>query len=71
MLLDLGDDVDLRLAALAVGHDAQRVVDLRQMAVLELDVDDRADDLDDLADLLLAVFAAMSVAMFAPQCCVR
>ena len=34
-----------------VGHDAERVVDLRQVAGLELDVDDRADDLDDLADV--------------------
>ena len=35
--------------------DAQRVVDLRQVSGLELDVDDRSDDLDDPADLLLAM----------------
>ena len=38
-------------AALAVGLDAERVVDRRQMPGLELDVDDGADDLNDLADL--------------------
>ena len=51
VLLDLGDDVD-RLPALGPG-DPDRVVDVRQMSALELDVDDRSDDLDDLADLLI------------------
>ena len=51
VLLDLDDDVD-RLAAFAVRLDADGVVDLGQVAAFELDVDDRADDLDDLADFL-------------------
>ena len=32
---------------------AHGVVDRRQVPALELDVDDRSDDLDDLADFLL------------------
>ena len=51
VLLDLGDDVDLLDAGPALGDDADGVVDLRQ-ALGELDVDDRADDLNDLADAL-------------------
>jgi hypothetical protein len=39
MLLDLGDDVDFLDAGLGLGHDAHRVVDLRESAG-ELDVDD-------------------------------
>ena len=39
----------------SVADDAEGVVDGRQMAALELDVDDGADDLNDLADLLVAV----------------
>ena len=35
--------------------DPDGVVDRRQMAALELDVDDRTDDLDDLAGRLLAL----------------
>ena len=35
--------------------DAQGVVDRRQMAGLELDVDHRSDDLDDFADVLLSL----------------
>ena len=54
MLLDLGDDVDLLGAAAAVGDDAEGVVDRGQVPVGELDVDHRADDLDDLADSLRA-----------------
>ena len=53
VLLDLADDVDLRLARFAFGLDLNGVVDVRQVAVGELDVDDRTDDLNDLADLLL------------------
>ena len=50
VLLDFGDDVD-RLAAVAPSDDdAHGVVDRRQVPACELDVDDRADDLDDLAD---------------------
>ena len=37
---------------LPVGLDPDGVVDLRQVAALELDVDDRSDDLNDLADFL-------------------
>ena len=46
VLLDLADDVDL----LIVAHDPHGVVDCRQMPALELDVHDRTNDLDDLAD---------------------
>ena len=45
------DDVD-RVAAVAARLDPHGVVDRRQLPALELDVDDRSDDLDDLADLL-------------------
>ena len=38
--------------AVAVRLDAHGVVDLRQVPAFEFDVDDRTDDLDDLADLL-------------------
>ena len=51
MLLDLGDHVDL--FARRISFDPERVVDLRQVARLELDVDDRTDHLDDASDLLL------------------
>ena len=61
VLLHLGDDVEHRRAALAVGHDAQRVVDFRQVAGLELDVDDRSDDLNDLADVLLSAMCQSSL----------
>ena len=37
-----------------LGLHAQRVVDLRQVAGLELDVDDRTDDLNDFSDLLVS-----------------
>jgi hypothetical protein len=51
VLLDLDDDVDHVLGAIArLPGDADRVVDVRQMAVRELDVHDRSDDLHDLAD---------------------
>ena len=52
VLLDLADDVQHGATALAVGDDAKRVVDFREVTGLELDVDDGADDLDDLADIL-------------------
>ena len=41
-------------SALAVGHDPERVVDFRQVAGLELDVDDRADHLNDFADVFVS-----------------
>ena len=44
--------------------DAERVVDLRQVPALELDVDDRSDDLDDLADLLLLLLLLPYVAQW-------
>ncbi len=52
MLLDLDDDVDRGAAAGTVRLDVDGVVDRRQGAVCEFDVDDGADDLDDFADLL-------------------
>ena len=52
VLLDLADDVD-GLAAGPGREDPDRVVDGRQVPGLELDVDDRSDDLDDLADFLV------------------
>jgi hypothetical protein len=49
VLLDLRDDVDGHAAVRRpLGHDAQRVVDFRQMTALELHVDHRADHLHDL-----------------------
>ena len=53
MLLDLDDDVD-GLAGRLVADDPDGVVDRRQVPALELDVDDRPDDLDDLADPFVA-----------------
>ena len=52
VLLDFGDDVERLAALLRRRLDAQRVVDRGQVSGLELDVDDRSDDLDDVADLL-------------------
>ena len=50
MLLDLRDDVD-RVAGIArLRHDADGVIDRRQVPAREFDVDHGADDLDDLAD---------------------
>ncbi len=46
VLLDLDDDVDGVAAVPSLG-DAHGVVDRRQVPALELDVDDRSDDLDD------------------------
>src|SRR5439155_25152815 len=51
VLLDLRHNVD-RAGGGALGLDAERVVDFRQMTRLELDVDDGADDLHDRSDLL-------------------
>ncbi len=48
VLLDLGDDVDVR--SLAPGN-PKGVVDGRQMPIVELDVDHGTDDLDNLAGL--------------------
>jgi hypothetical protein len=52
VLLDLGDDVKRLAAFLRRRRDVQRVVDRGQVSGLELDVDDRPDDLDNAADLL-------------------
>jgi hypothetical protein len=49
VLLDFGDDVDVA-RFLGLGLDPQRVVDLRQMARLELDVEHRADDRHNLSE---------------------
>ena len=47
------DDVDRRRSPVALArHDADRVVDRRQVPARELDVHDGPDDLDDLADFL-------------------
>src|SRR5215467_9859555 len=54
VLLDLAHDIERRSATLAIGHHAKSVVDFRQVARLEFDVDDRADYLDDLADILFS-----------------
>ncbi len=51
VLLDFGHDIDLLDADTTLGDDSNGVVDLRE-AFGELDVDDRADDLHDPADLL-------------------
>ena len=50
MLLDFDDDVDRLIAALA--DHAHGVVNRRQVTAFEFDVDDRADDLHDLAGFL-------------------
>ena len=55
VLLDLRDDVDLPVRR----RHAQRVVDLRKMAGVELDVDDRPDDLNDLADVFFCFVCHM------------
>ena len=48
----------------AFGLDLNGVVDVRQVAVGELDVDDRPDDLNDFADFLLRCDSvAISVAI--------
>ena len=47
-LIHLGSKVNVEAAALTLRLDAQRIVDLGQR-LTELDVDDGADDLDDLA----------------------
>ena len=62
VLLDLGDDVDLLAAVAAVVDDADGVVDGRQVPALVLDVDDGTDDLDDLADFLIAAAVAIVLA---------
>jgi hypothetical protein len=47
MLLDFADDVD------GICLNLNRVVDIRQMAIGEFNIDDRTDDLNDFADFLL------------------
>ncbi len=54
VLLDFADDVEHRRTVLPVRHDVQRVVDFREVSRLELDVDDGANHLDDLADILFS-----------------
>ena len=72
VLLDLADDVDLRLARFSFGLDLNGVIDVRQVAVGKLDVDDRTDDLNDLADLLLRCdFSCHSFLQISPQCTIR
>ena len=71
VLLHLGHDADL-LAARRCRVDLERVVELGQVLGLELDVEDRSDDLDDLADLCCLV--QRSVAMIDDSvrvCCGR
>jgi len=52
VLLDFADDVDRAGLLRVVRHDPQRVVDLRQVARLELDVHDRPDHLNNLPDVV-------------------
>src|SRR5688500_7743917 len=66
MLLDFCDHVDLLDAGAALGHDAVGVVDLRQ-PLAELDVDDRADDLNDLARPL----CSCCMCPFFPPACLK
>ena len=47
-------DADVHVPASVVASIVERVVELGQVLRLELDVEHRADDLDDLADVLLA-----------------
>ena len=54
VLLHLDDDVDRAGQFRVLGDDPQGVVDFRKVARLELDVDDGADHLDDLADVLFS-----------------
>ena len=51
VLLHLADDVHRNAGLLARVDDAHRVVDRRQVALVELDVDDRTDDLNDFPDI--------------------
>src|SRR6185312_8299414 len=53
VLLHLGHDANL-VAVGRLGADVERVVELGQVLRLELDVEHRADDLDDLADVVYA-----------------
>ena len=57
VLLHLDDDVNRRRRRRRVAVDLERVVELGQMLGLELDVEHRADDLDDLADVVIVVAA--------------
>jgi hypothetical protein len=52
VLLDFGDDVDDAGLFRFLRHHAQRVVDLGQVARLELNVDDRSDHLNDLSNVV-------------------
>ena len=70
VLLDFGDDVDRRRSPCRLGLDAERVVDFRQVAVLELDVDHRPDDLNDFADVFSPICSrhSVSVLVLVRQC---
>ena len=50
MLLHLGDD--LVVAIRITNRELERVIELGKILGLELDVDDRADDLDDESDVI-------------------
>ena len=50
VLFDLGDNVHLLATSGPIVHDANGVVDGRQVPALVFDVNDGSDDLDDLAD---------------------
>ena len=58
---DLRDDVDRNLAQLAVVDDADGVVDRREVAFLEFDVERRSDNLNHLADALRLGFVVCHV----------
>ena len=51
MLLHLGNQFDL-LTGFVCRLERKRVVDLRQMGSLELDVENRSDDLNDLSSVI-------------------
>src|SRR5258706_2889727 len=51
VLLHLADDVHRNAGLLTGVHDAHRVVDFRKVALVELDVDDRTDDLSDFSNI--------------------
>ena len=66
VLLHLAGQLDLH--ALDIGFDREGVVDLRQVAFLELGVERRADDLHDLAGML-AVICGCNHHMLPMSCC--
>src|SRR5712664_1385246 len=50
MLLNFGDDIDRSRDLEAFRHDAQRLIDRRQILSLEFDINDGSNDLHDVAE---------------------